>query len=69
MANRLGVSGSKIFLTDSNEEQLKEAVAHFQSIGVETAGAIANLNCGEQRKRLFNEVVYSLLTLIYNFNI
>jgi hypothetical protein len=53
----LGLSGSKIFLTDPNEEKLKEAVARFQGIGIETAGAIANLSCGDQRKRLFNEVI------------
>lgn len=58
IANRLGLSGSKLFLTDHNEDVLKNAVEDFQKIGVETSGAIADLTQKDQRKQLFKEVFY-----------
>jgi hypothetical protein len=52
----LGLSGSKIFLADSNEDVLKNAVEDFQNIGVNAGGTIADLSQPDQRKQLFKEV-------------
>lgn len=61
VANRLGLAGSRIFVTDPDESVLKGTVEHFQNIGVKVAGAIANLDDAEQRKLLFKEVCLGYL--------
>jgi NAD(P)-dependent dehydrogenase (short-subunit alcohol dehydrogenase family) len=58
LARSVGSSGSKVFLTDSKEDELQNAVLEFQKIGIDAVGSIADLSQPNQHRELFKEVSF-----------
>lgn len=59
ISRRLGLAGAKVFLTDSNKEQLEKVVSELSDVGVVASGAVVDLAQASQHQPLFTEVSQS----------
>ena len=56
VAQRLGFSGAKLFVSDPNDQKLRKAVHDLKQSNLNVAGAVVDVTNAEQRKKLFEEV-------------